>query len=290
MNRSDLVEDDYVLVQEDCIEHMPTMPGASVDMVVFSPPFPSVYAYTSLDEDIGNSENLKGDGKLHLSFFYRQLARIVKPGRVVMVHVNQVPRMKRMGGAGMFDFRGLNIRLGERAGLIYEYDWICRRNPQAAAIRTRSRELQFLGLESDRAASRGAMPDYLIKFRVKGENQVPINTKGEVSRDEWIKWAEAAWFDIKETDTLNIKGTKGEDDTRHVCPLQKETIRRLIKLYSNPEEVVFSPFAGIGSEGYIALLENRRFYGCEIKDEYYRTAIGNLKKALKQRGCVGTFF
>lgn len=130
---------DYTLHHGDCIEHMATMDAASIDMSVFSPPFPSVYAYTSSERDIGNSENFKGDAKLHLSFFYKQFARILKPGRVVIVHVQQIPRMKRSGEVGLHDFRGLNIRIGERAGLVYEYDWAVRKNPQAQAIRTRSR-------------------------------------------------------------------------------------------------------------------------------------------------------
>lgn len=263
----------------DCIEHMATMPSESVDMSVFSPPFPALYSYTSSDRDIGNSENLDSDAKLHLSFFYRQLARIVKPGRVVVVHVMQIPRMKRSGGVGLCDFRGMNIRLGERAGLIYEYDWCVRKNPQSQAIRTRSRELQFAGLESDRAKQRGALPDYLIKFRTPGENAVPINTESQVSRNEWIRWAESTWDDIRETDTLNVKGTKGDGDTRHICPLQLEVIDRLIRLYTNPGEIVFSPFAGIGSEGYQAVLRGRRFYGCELKDEYHATALKNLQLA-----------
>jgi hypothetical protein len=117
---------DYTLHLGDCIEHMSTMPAASIDLSVFSPPFPAMYAYTSSERDIGNSEDFKGDAKLHLSFFYRQLARIVKPGRVVVVHCMQIPRMKRSGEVGLHDFRGLNIRIGERAGLIYEYDWLVR--------------------------------------------------------------------------------------------------------------------------------------------------------------------
>lgn len=263
----------------DCIEHMATMPDQCIDMSVFSPPFPSLYAYTSSDRDIGNSEDLSGDAKLHLSFFYRQLARIVKPGRVVMVHVMQIPRMKRTGGQGLFDFRGLNIRLGERAGLVYEYDWSVRKNPQAQAIRTKSRELQFSGLESDRAKSRAALPDYLIKFRAPGENKVPIQSESQVSRNEWIQWAECCWTDIKETDTLNLRGTKGDGDTKHICPLQLEVIDRLIRLYTNPGEIVFSPFTGIGSEGYVAVRRGRRFYGCELKAEYHRTAMANIAKA-----------
>ena len=274
---------EWIIHPVDCIEHMATMPRESVDFSVFSPPFPAVYAYTDSPSDIGNSDDLKGETKLHLSFFYKQLARVVKPGRVIMVHVAQIPRMKRSGGEGMFDFRGLNIRIGERAGLIFEYDWSVRKNPQSQAIRTRSRELQFNGLEADRAKSRGAMPDYLLKFRVPGENAVRINSEGQVSREEWIKWAESSWADIRETFTLNTKEGKGEDDTKHICPLQLTVIERLVRLYTNPGEIVFSPFAGIGSEGYISLLHHRRFVGCEIKPEYIAAAELNLGRAIEKR-------
>jgi len=267
----------------DCIPHMAEMPEHSVDFSVFSPPFPALYAYTSSHADIGNSENIRTDAKLHLSFFYRQLARIVKPGRVVFVHVMQIPRMKRSGEVGLHDFRGLNIRVGERAGLVYEYDWLVAKNPQAQAIRTKSRELQFAGLESDRAKQRGALGDYLIKFRAPGENAVPIDAPEQVSRNEWIAWAEAAWFGIKETETLNVREGRGEDDTKHICPLQLEVIDRLVRLYSMPGEVVFSPFTGIGSEGYMSLLNGRRFYGCELKPEYHATALRNLDRAIESR-------
>jgi DNA modification methylase len=275
----------------DCIEHMPELPAACFDMAVFSPPFPSLYAYTGSDRDIGNSEDLTGDGKLHLSFFFRQLVRVMKPGRVVVVHVAQIPRMKRSGGSGLFDFRGLNIRLGERAGLVFEYDWAVRKNPQAQAIRTRSRELQFAGLESDRAKQRGALPDYLLKFRAPGENDTPIDSDGEVTRNEWIQWAESSWGDIRETDTLNVRGTKGDGDTKHICPLQLGVIDRLVRLYSNPGELVFSPFAGIGSEGYCAIKRGRRFYGVELKEEYHRAAVANLRAAerAQKADAVGLF-
>jgi hypothetical protein len=270
----------YRVTQADCIPHMmEAMPAESVDFSIFSPPFPSLYAYTSKPEDIGNSESLGGDAKVHLSFFYRGLARVLKPGRAVIVHVMQIPRMKRCGEVGLFDFRGLNIRLGERAGLVYEYDWMIRKNPQAQAIRTRSRELQFAGLESDRAKQRGTLGDYLIKFRAKGENAKPIEAGGQVSRNQWIDWAEACWSDIRETNTLNTKDAKGEDDTKHICPLQLDVIERCVRLFSDPDEIVFSPFTGIGSEGYVSLKLGRRFYGTEIKDEYFRTAIKNLKSA-----------
>lgn len=263
----------------DCIEAMAELPAACFDFSVFSPPFPALYAYTPSERDIGNSEDLRHEAKLHLGFFYRQLARVIKPGRVVVVHVAQIPRMKRSGEVGLHDFRGMNIRIAERAGLVFEYDWCVRKNPQSQAIRTKSRELQFNGLESDRAKSRGALPDYLLKFRAPGINAVPIKSVGQVSRNEWIDWAECCWADIRETDTLNVKEGRGEDDVKHICPLQLPVIRRLVKLYSNPGEIVFSPFAGIGSELYEALRLGRRAYGCELKAEYQTACRANCERA-----------
>ncbi len=194
--------------------------------------------------------------------------------------------MKRTGEVGLHDFRGLNIRIGERAGLVYEYDWMVRKNPQSQAIRTKSRELQFSGLESDRAKTRGTLNDYLIKFRAPGENAVPIDTPDQVSRNNWIDWAEGAWSDIRETDTLNVAEGRGEKDTKHICPLQLEVIDRCVRLFSNPGELVFSPFAGIGSEGYTALRLGRRFYGCELKDEYHRAALLNCERGLAAASAV----
>ena len=269
----------WQMVHGDCIEVMDALPPASFDFAVFSVPFPALFSYTSEPGDLGNSEGLDTEAPLHFSFFYHALRRVMKPGRVVVAHVMQIPRMKRAGGVGLCDFRGLNIRVAERARLIYEYDWAVRKNPQAQAIRTRSRELQFVGLENDRAKSRGTLLDYLIKFTAPGENAVPVNSRDDVSRNQWIEWAEGCWRDIKETDTLNIRGTKGDDDTRHICPLQLGVIERLIRLYTNPGELVFSPFAGIGSEGYEAVRRGRRFYGVELKEEYYLEAKRNLARA-----------
>lgn len=276
--------EDYRVHFGDCIPHMvEEMPEKSVDFSVFSPPFPSLYAYTSSESDIGNHATMGDEAKLHLGFFYRALARVLKPGRVAVVHVCQIPRMKRSGEQGLCDFRGINIRIGERAGLVYEYDWCIRKNPQAQAIRTRSRELQFAGLESDRAAQRGSIADYLIKFRAPGENQVAIDSDGQVSRIQWIDWAEAAWFNIRETNTLNVSEGRGENDTKHICPLQLDVIDRCVRLYSNPGETVFSPFTGIGSEGYVSLKLDRRFYGCELKAEYHAAAIKNLDRAIADK-------
>lgn len=291
-------DQEYFVHHGDCIPHMiEDMPESSVDFSVFSPPFPALYAYSDATGDIGNVDEMGAEAKVHLSFFFRGLHRVLKPGRAAIVHVMQIPRMKRSGGVGLCDFRGMNIRLGERAGLIYEYDWSVRKNPQSQAIRTRSRELQFSGLESDRAGQRGTLQDYLIKFRKPGENQQKIKAKEQVSRNDWIDWAEGCWSDIQETDTLNTKVAKSDDDTRHICPLQLEVIRRCVLLYSDPGEIVFSPFTGIGSEGFVSLggkspktrkqiKDARRFYGCELKTEYHTQAVKNLNKAIDQRNSV----
>lgn len=268
------------LMKGDCIELMPTLPDKCVDFSVFSPPFPSLFSYTSEMCDIGNNEDLQGEAKLHLSWFYKQLARILKPGRVVVVHVMQIPGLARNGEKGTYDFRGLNIRLGRRAGLTFQYDWLVPKNPQAQAIRTHSHKLQFVSLRRDRAITCGAMPDYLLKFIAPGENAVPINSP-DVSNNEWIDWAEAAWSGIRETYTLNTRTAKSEDDVKHICPLQLDVIDRLVRLYSNQGEIVFSPFAGIGSEGFGALQRGRRFLGFELKNEYFDEAIVNLTRAEK---------
>lgn len=281
------MDNDYYIHKGDCIPHMwEDMDECSMDMSIFSPPFPSLYSYTDLGEDIGNSEDLKGEAKLHLSWFYRGLARVLKPGRVAIVHVMQIRRLKRCGLEGTADFRGLNIRLGERAGLVFETDILITKNPQTQAIRTKSRSLQFAGVETDRAQSYPSFGDYLIKFRAPGQNEVPINSEGEVSRNDWIRWAEACWDwnEIQQTDTLNVREGRGENDTKHICPLQLGAIERCVRMWSNPGEIVFSPFAGIGSEGHVALKLGRRFYGCEIKEEYYNAAIRNCERGLSMCG------
>lgn len=278
----------YRLHRGDTIPIMASLPADSIDFAVTSPPFPAVYAYTDEASDIGNSEE-RPDAKLHLSFFFRQFRRILKPGRAFVMHCNQIPRMKRSGGEGLFDFRGLLIRLGERAGLVFEYDWAVRRNPQAQAITTKARELQFAGLESDRARQRGALPDYLLKFRAPGDNAVPVVGDGQVSRNDWIEWAECTWDAIKyptsvmgdhKAFTLNAEIGRTDKETRHICPMQLSVIDRLVRLYTNPGEIVFDPFSGIGSTGYVSLRLGRRFVGCELKPEYQEASLAKFAETV----------
>jgi DNA modification methylase len=284
-------DSEYHVHLGDCIEYLSEMPPQSIDLSVYSPPFPQVYSYTSLAEDLGNDES-DAEIRIHFGYFFRQMIRVMKPGRIMMVHCTQIVRMKRAGGEGLFDFRGLLIRLAQRAGFIYEYDWAVRKGPQQQAILTKSRCLQFAGLEENRLQSRGANPDYLIKFRVPGVAAVPVDSTGQVSRNEWIEWAEGTWdaepYPIsvdgkKKAMTLNTDEAKGPDDCRHICPIQLSVVDRLVRLFSNPGELVFSPFCGIASEGFVSLRRGRRFLGCEIKPEYHAAGLANLDRAMAMR-------
>lgn len=273
---------EYHVHHGDNIPFMADMPENSIDMCLYSPPFPAVFSYTPLPEDFGNAEE-ESEIKIHLSFLFRAVLRVMKPGRVMAVHCKPIVLMKRSGKQGIYDFPGLLIRLARRAGWVYDHQWMIRNNPQAQAITTKSRALQFSGLESDRAQSRGSISDYVLKFLSTGSNEVPIDSDGQLSRNDWIKWAEPLWDDIRMTDTLNVVEARSESDTRHICALPLPLIDRLVRLYSNPGEIVFDPFTGIGSTGYVALKHDRRFMGCELKDEYHAAALKNLARAVRMR-------
>lgn len=269
------------------------MDPQSVGFAITSVPFPSVYSYTSHEADVGNSEDMKGEVKLHFSWFFKSLLRVMQPGRAVIIHCMDIVRLKRSGGDGIFNFRDLLIRLAERAGFTYEYTWTIRVNPQQQAIRTKSIELKFQGLETDRAQVRGALPEYCVKLQTPGVNKVPVVSENQVSRNDWIDWAECTWDGIERNDTLNNRkkyrpavkpdDADGPDDTRHICPLQIGLIERFIRLFTNPGELVFDPFAGVGSTGYSALTLGRRFVGADLKGEYHEAAERNCRRAIQLR-------
>lgn len=177
----------------------------------------------------------------------------------------------------MKDFRGDVIRAHIEAGWTFYGEVTVNKDPQAQAIRTKAHCLMFQTLRRDSAANRPALADYLLLFKKPGENTVPINP--DVSNDEWIDWAQPIWWNIRESATLNYQSARDEPDERHICPLQLPFIERCVRLWSNPGETILSPFAGIGSEGYVSLLHKRRFIGCELKPSYWQTAVDNLRKA-----------
>jgi DNA modification methylase len=192
------------------------------------------------------------------------------------------------GVIGFRDFRGKTIGEFENAGWVYHGEVCLDKDPQAQAIRTHSKGLMFTQLKKDSSWLRPAMADYILVFRKPGENIVPIHP--DINNDEWIEWARPIWYGIRESDTLNTAEARSDEDDRHVCPLQLGTIERCVRLWSNPGETVLSPFAGIGSEGYVSLKQGRRFVGVELKPLYARTAAKNLLRAEKESGSqIGLF-
>jgi DNA modification methylase len=273
----------YKVVNCDVIPHMfNDMESQSIDTMITSVPFPSVFSYTQFEEDLGNSED-EGEVRIHFGFMFKALLRVMKPGRIACIHcMNMSSLSQRNNRKDIYDFRGLLIRLAKRAGFLYENDWLVFKNPQVEAIRSHAHGLLFVTLERDRAKSRAAMGDYIIKLVAPGDNKVPIDSPG-ITREEWIDWAAPCWHGIRQTRTLNTKEAKSEKDTRHICPLQLDTINRLIRLFSNPGEIIFDPFTGIGSTAYEAIGLDRRFYGCEIKKEYFDASIKNIKRAIDKK-------
>jgi DNA modification methylase len=274
---SDATGSVWTLVEGDCIEEMGRLQADVVDLSVFSPPFLSLYTYTASEQDIGNCATAE-EFFTHLGFMIRELLRVTKPGRVSCCHVAQVPAMlARDGYIGMKDFRGKTIEAFQANGWIYHGEVCIDKDPQAQAIRTKSKSLLFVQMRKDSSWLRPALADYILVFRKPGENPVPIIP--DLSNNDWIEWARPIWYGIRESDILQVAEARDADDERHICPLQLGTIERCIRLWSNPGELVCSPFAGIGSEGYEAVRLGRRFFGVELKPSYAAIAVKNLRAA-----------
>lgn len=273
--------DDWTLRLGDAAERLPELEPESVGLSVFSPPFLSLYTYTPTERDVGNAQT-EAEFYKHLGYVTEGLLRATMPGRHACVHVAQVPAMlTRDGYIGMKDFRGKTIRHYEDRGWIYHGEVCIDKDPQAQAIRTHSKGLAFKQLQKDSSWLRPALADFILVFRKPGDNPEPVQP--QIDNDTWIKWARPVWYGIRETETLNAAEARAENDERHICPLQLDTIRRCLLLWSNEGDLICDPFAGIGSTGYVALQEKRRFTGLELKRSYYETAQRNLRKALASR-------
>ena len=274
---ADAVGDSWRLMLGDSCERMAAFETESIDLSVFSPPFLSLYTYSPTERDIGNC-GTDDEFWHHFGIVIDELYRVTKPGRLCAVHCAQVPMTKVHDGViGVKDFRGDTIRAFQGYGWIYHGEVCIDKDPQAQAIRTKSKSLLFVQLEKDSSWLRPAFADYIVLFRKPGENAVQI--KGELSRDEWIEWARPIWYGIRESETLNAAEARTEKDEKHIAPLQLGTIERCIRLWSNRGDTVLSPFAGIGSEGYMAIKLGRRFVGIELNSRYYEAAVRNLRIA-----------
>lgn len=277
----------YSLYNGDAAEVLPALPGHSVDLAIFSPPFSSTYTYSPSDRDLGN---VRSDAEFWAQFTYisRELLRLMRPGRLVCVHVANLPTYEvRDGASGRKDFRGDTIRHFIEAGFVYHSEVTIDKNPQAQAIRTHSKGLLFVQLNRDAAAMWQAWADYLLVFRAPGKNDRPVAT--DLTQEDWIEFARPVWSGIRETDVLGVHEARENDDERHLCPLQLPVIERCVRLWSGKGETVLSPFAGIGSEGVGALRHDRRFVGVELKPAYFRVAARNLA-AVEQNAAAATLF
>lgn len=271
----------------DSCERMAEIPDESVDLSVYSPPFAMLFTYSDSDRDLGNCDS-RDEFFEHYGFIIRENLRITKPGRICCVHVQQLTTTKATHGyQGLTDFRGDVIRAYLDAGWIFHGEVTVNKDPQAQAIRTKAQALMFVTKNRDSSMTRPALADYLLLFRKPGDNEVPI--KNDVSNEEWIDWAQPVWWNIRETNTLNAKVARDDADERHICPLQLDFIERCVRLWSNPGEVVFSPFAGIGSEIHTAVRLGRRGLGIELKPSYWRTAVDNLRDLDRQRDQISMF-
>lgn len=281
------IGDGFAAYHGDCVEVVAGLPDRSVDYSIFSPPFASLYTYSNSPRDMGNCRN---DAEFfeHFAHLIRELRRVMKPGRNVSFHCMLMPTSKeRDGYIGLKDFRGDLIRAFQAEGFIYASEVCIWKDPVTAMQRTKALGLLHKTVRGNAAMSRQGIPDYLVTMRAPGDADPDDRVKHAPEDYPVSKWQQVAspvWTDIDPGDTLQFRSAREHDDERHICPLQLEVIRRGVDLWTNPGDVVLSPFMGIGSEGYVSLQMGRRFVGVELKTIYYGQATRNLQAALSQAG------
>ena len=274
------VTDRFAIYNGDCVEVMGGIPEKSVDYAIFSPPFASLYTYSNSPRDMGNVRN-DDEFFAHFDFCVQGLRRVMKPGRNVSFHCMLMPTSKeRDGYIGLRDFRGELIRAFQKHGFIHHSEVVIWKDPVTAMQRTKALGLLHKTVRTNAAMSRQGIPDYLITMRTPGDapDRV-VHTADGYPVSMWQRVASPVWMDINPQDTLQYQSAREHDDERHICPLQLEVIRRGVELWTNPGDVVLSPYAGIGSEGHVALEMGRRFVGAELKESYYLQAAKNLAAA-----------
>lgn len=275
--------ENWATYHADTVEVCGSLNDNSVHYSIFSPPFASLYTYSASDRDMGNSRT-DDEFAEHFDHLLGSLFRVTLPGRLCSMHCTDLPALKeRDGFIGIKDFRGQLIAAMQRKGWIYHSCVTIWKDPVTSMQRTKALGLLHKQIKKDSAMSRQAIPDYLVTFRKPGANPEPItNTNETFPVRVWQQYASPVWMDIDPSDTLQHRSAREHEDERHICPLQLTVIRRGVKLWSNPGDVVLSPFMGIGSEGYVALQEGRRFVGIELKESYYRQAVANLRNVKRQ--------
>jgi DNA modification methylase len=274
----------WTLYRGDCVERMAMIADESVGFSVHSPPFASLYTYSASERDMGNART-HDEFFTHYTYAIREMFRVTQPGRLASVHCMNLPTSKtRDGVIGLRDFRGAIIKAYEDAGWIYHSEVCIWKDPVTAMQRTKALGLLYKQIKKDSAMSRQGIPDYLVTFRKPGDNPAPVTkTPDDFPVTLWQQYASPVWMDINPSDTLQYRSAREHNDERHICPLQLDVIRRAVRLWSSPNDLVLSPFAGIGSEGFVALEMGRRFVGVELKESYFHQAARNLAGAQEHR-------
>lgn len=271
-----VVTDDYALYHGDCVEVLRGLPDASVGYSIFSPPFASLYTYSNSPRDMGN---VRSDAEFfeHFDFLIAELRRVMKPGRNVSFHCMDMPSSKERDGViGLKDFPGDLLRAFQRHGFVFHAKATIWKDPVTAMTRTKALGLLHKSIRERSEMTRMGIPDYLITVRAPGESEHVTHTAEEFPVSLWQQIASPVWMDINPSDTLQFRSARDHDDERHICPLQLEVIRRGVLLWTNPGDIVLTPFGGIGSEPYVALEMGRRAVAIELKDSYYRQMVANV--------------
>lgn len=312
--------DNFAIYNSDCIEMLRGLPPNSIHYGIWSPPFASLYTFSDDPRDVSNNSDDRVFWE-HYRFVLEGVYRALKPGRMVSIHCMDLPTsITRDGFIGMRDFPGENIRLCQDVGFRYHSRVYIRKDPVSAMQRTKALGLLHKQVVKDSALSRMAIGDSIVTLRKPGDNDEPVggiletyygddmtddemvfealrsfHTEGNRTRAEhksimiWQRYAEPIWTDVNQGDTLSFRMAREEHDERHISPLQLTPVRRCVQLWTNPSDVVLSPFAGIGTAGYVAIEMGRRFVGAELKASYYRQAVANLRTAERDRGKTDLF-
>jgi DNA modification methylase len=270
----------FEIYNDDCVAVLAGLADDSVDFAVYSPPFESIYSYSDDPRDMSNCDSSAAFFE-HYGFMVRELYRVMKPGRNVSFHCMALPYSKQRDGViGLRDFPGDLLRAHQAVGFIGHSHHAIWKDPVVAMTRTKALGLLWKQIRKDSVMSRMGIMDQVWTVRKPGDNAVPVtHTKESFPVAQWQKWASPVWDDIDQSDVLPCRAGKAEGDQKHLCPLQLDVIRRCIRLWSNPGELVLSPFTGVGSEGHVALHESRRFIGAELKASYFKQAVLNLRAA-----------
>lgn len=289
----EFINDKFSLYNGDCVQIIKQFPDNSIHFPIFSPPFANLYIYSDDLADMGNCKN-SDEFFAQFDYFIPELLRVTVPGRLCAVHCKDLVKYKgRDGQSGIYDFSGDIVRHFEKFGWQYHSKVTIWKSPVVEMQRTKSHGLLYKQLRKDSSYSRQGMPDYLLIFRKWTEDcldEEPVtHTKEDFTLDMWQRYASPVWFDIRQTNVLNVQQAREDKDCKHICPLQLDVIERAIDLWTNPGDIVFTPFLGIGSEAYQALKMKRRAVGIELKESYYNQAVKNCQSVIEEENQISLF-